>query len=61
MANVNTRTRPPADVDLPIVAAFTCRDLLDEIAYDDDIPVYRRNEARQAVVDFDGALKDESP
>lgn len=56
---MNPRTRPPA-VDLPVVAAFCARDLLDEIAYDDDVPVFRRNEARQAVADFDIALKDES-
>ena len=37
------------------LAAFVCRDLLDELAHDDDVPEYRRNEARQAVADFDVA------
>lgn len=41
----------------PITAAIDNRDLLDVIAWDDDVPVFRRNEARQAVADFDRALR----
>jgi len=59
---MNPRTKVPTDADrLPIVAAFEMRDLLDEIAHDEDVGVFRRNEARQAVENFDAALTDESP
>lgn len=45
-----------ADTAQLSTTAFDNRDLLDVIANDDDVPIYRRNEARQAVVDFDRAL-----
>ena len=33
--------------------AIQMRDLLDEMGHDDDLPEYRRNQARQQVKDFD--------
>jgi len=40
----------------PVVDALGNRDLLDELAGDDDLPVFRRNQCRQAVDAFDLAL-----
>lgn len=44
---------PPADL---LVAAIDAHDLLVTIAADDDVPHYRRNEARTAAAAFDKAL-----
>ena len=40
----------------PITDAIDNRDLLDVLAWDDDVPVFRRNQCRQAVAEFDHAL-----